>query len=279
MSMTDQFAVFGHPIAHSRSPWIHAQFAQASGIEMHYFAIDTPPQQFHEALFDFAEAGGRGANITLPLKELAAAACAELSECAARAGAVNTLIALPDRRWRGDNTDGLGLMADLKRLNITVQNQRVLVLGAGGSVRGILMPLLDASPQSVVIANRSYPRAAALRAEFCTLGRIGAVTWESLDSSLPFDLVIHATAAYRGDAAPALPAAIFRPDTVVYDLSYGIAANGFLSAAANLGVKVRHDGLGMLVEQAAESFSRWHRVRPDTAPVLAELRALVELGT
>ncbi len=272
MSAPLEYAVFGHPIAHSRSPWIHARFAQDCGIAMRYGRIDSPPESFHEALFDFAEAGGRGANITLPLKELAAAACDELSERAARAGAVNTLIALPDRRWRGDNTDGLGLMADLKRLGISVQNARVLILGAGGSVRGILAPLMESNPACVVIANRSVERAAALRAEFCTLGRIEALACASLDALAPVALVIHATSAYRGAASMCLPRSIFVGRPAVYDLSYGAAADAFLSAAAALGAGETHDGLGMLVEQAAESFARWHGMRPETATILAELR-------
>ncbi len=266
-------AVFGHPIAHSRSPWIHARFARELGIELEYRAIDAAPEYFVETLLDFAEAGGSGANVTLPLKELAAGLCAELSEAAARAGAVNTLIALPGGRWRGDNTDGLGLVADLERLGVNVSGRSVLILGAGGSVRGILPALLSARPSRLAIANRTHARAQQLAAEFAGLGAVAAIRLDALND--PFDLVIHATSAYRGDAPGALPRGAFGVQTVVYDLSYGDAAAAFLGAAQALGVRAVHDGLGMLVEQAAAAFARWHGVHPQTAAVHAELRALM----
>lgn len=266
-------AVFGHPIAHSRSPWIHARFARDLGIQLEYRAIDAAPEQFVEALLDFADAGGTGANVTLPLKELAAGLCAELSDAAARAGAVNTLIALPGGRWRGDNTDGLGLVADLKRLGVDVSGRSVLILGAGGSVRGILPAVLAEGPARLAITNRTHARAQQLAAEFAALGEIAAVGLDEITK--PFDLVIHATSAYRGDVHRTLPCAAFGAATVVYDLSYGEAAAGFLAAVRALGVRAAHDGLGMLVEQAAAAFDRWHGVHPDTASVHAELRERV----
>ena len=241
------------------------------GIQLDYRAIDAAPEHFVEALMDFAETGGSGANITLPLKELAAGLCAELSDGAARAGAVNTLIALPGGRWRGDNTDGIGLIADLQRLGVAVSDRRLLVLGAGGSVRGILSGLLAARPATLQIANRTQERAQQLAAEFAPLGPIGAIARNQIDGA--FDLVIHATSAYRVPLPGELPRAAFAPQTIAYDLSYGDAAAGFIAAVRAIGVRAAHDGLGMLIEQAAEAFERWHGVHPETAPVHQELRA------
>ena len=276
MSGIVRHAVFGHPIAHSRSPWIHARFAAAEGIELRYEAIDTPPESFLESLLDFAADGGSGANVTLPLKQLAAGLCAELSESAARAGAVNTLIAIAGGLWRGDNTDGLGMMADLTRLRIPVRGQRILILGAGGSVRGILTPLLAARPSSLSIANRTHERAQTLAAEFAQLGMIDAVGLDQIQQRPAFDLVIHATSAYRGAAPTSLPPAAFAAHTIAYDLSYGEASAAFMAQARLLGAAAAYYGLGMLVEQAAESFQRWHGLRPQTAAVHAQLRALVQ---
>lgn len=271
---TARYAVFGHPIAHSRSPEIHRRFAEQVGADLRYEAIDVTPEQFMETLWDFAEAGGQGANVTLPLKEYAAGNCDELSAAAARAGAVNTLIRLPGQRWRGDNTDGAGLMSDLRRLGVPIAGRRVLILGAGGATRGILAPLLAAAPASLIVANRTAERAHQLAAEFADLGAIHARGLDVLDALEPVDLLIHATAAYRGGALAALPEGLLHAGSVAYDLSYGAAAEPFLRAARALGAAAAHDGLGMLVEQAAESFLRWRGIRPDTAPVLAALRAV-----
>ena len=270
---TARYAVFGHPIRHSRSPEIHRRFAEQVGADLCYEAIDATPEQFMETLWEFAEAGGQGANVTLPLKEYAAGHCAELSAAAARAGAVNTLIRLPGQRWRGDNTDGAGLMADLARLGVVIAGARVLILGAGGATRGILAPLLAAAPAALIVANRTPERAQQLAAEFADLGRVQARGLDALDALEPVDVLIHATAAYRGGALTAMPEGLLHADSVAYDLSYGAAAEPFLHTARALGAAAVHDGLGMLVEQAAESFLRWRGIRPDTAPVLAALRA------
>lgn len=269
----DRYAVFGHPITHSRSPFIHARFAAQVGADIEYTAIDVTPEQWMETLWEFGADGGQGANVTLPLKEYAAGHCDELSAAAARAGAVNTLIRLPGQRWRGDNTDGAGLMADFTRLGIELQGRRVLILGAGGATRGILAPLLATSPGALIIANRSLERAQHLQAEFASLGAIQARSLDALDALEPVDVLIHATSAYRGGALAALPDGLMDGAAVAYDLSYGAAAEPFLRAASAVGARALHDGLGMLVEQAAESFLRWRGVRPLTAPVLAELRA------
>lgn len=271
----DRYAVFGHPVAHSHSPWIHAQFAAQFGYQQSYDAIDAPPERFEEMLWDFGEMNGQGANVTLPLKEQAAMLCDELSDVAARAGAVNTLIRLPDHRWRGDNTDGVGLMADLARLGVPVAGQRIVILGAGGATRGILGPLLAAAPREIVIVNRTPERALQLAFESGGLGVVQAWALDELASLGCTDVLIHATSAYRGGGAVAIPSSLVDADTVAYDLGYGASALDFLEQALAAGAGEVHDGLGMLVEQAAESFLRWRGVRPDTAPVLKALDAIV----
>lgn len=271
----DQFAVFGHPIAHSHSPWIHAQFAAQCGFEQRYDAIDAPPERFEETLWDFGEAGGLGANVTLPLKEQAALLCDELSEAAQRAGAVNTLIRMPGQCWRGDNTDGVGLMADLQRLRVSVHGQRVVILGAGGATRGILGPLLAAAPREVIIVNRTPERALQLAFESGALGIVQAWALDDLSSVDTAGLLIHATSAYRNGASVRIPPSLVDADTVAYDLGYGESAQAFLACARQAGVATAHDGLGMLVEQAAESFQRWRGVRPQTSGVLRALTAMV----
>jgi shikimate dehydrogenase len=275
---TPLYAVFGHPIAHSRSPFIHARFGEQTGIALRYVAIDAPPEQFMEILWDFREAGGRGANVTLPLKEYAAGHCAELSEAAARAGAVNTLIRRADGQWRGDNTDGVGLRADLARLQVPLAGRTIVVLGAGGATRGILAPLLTAGPARLHIANRTPEKAEELALHFAALGPVTGGGLDTLAALGPADLLIQATSATRGGALPELPEGLIGPQTIAYDLGYGAAAEPFLALAPARGAAAAHDGLGMLVGQAAESFRLWHGVRPDTAPVLAELRALLAGG-
>lgn len=272
------YAVFGHPIAHSRSPFIHARFGEQTGIALRYVAIDAPPEQFMEILWDFREAGGRGANVTLPLKEYAAGHCAELSAAAARAGAVNTLIRRADGQWRGDNTDGMGLVADLQRLGVALAGRTIVVLGAGGATRGILAPLLAAGPARLHIANRTPGRAEELALHFAALGPVTAGGFDSLAEIGPADLLIQATSATRGGSLPELPEGLISAQTIAYDLGYGAAAEPFLAWARARGASAAHDGLGMLVGQAAESFRLWHGVRPDPAPVLAELRAQVADG-
>lgn len=272
------YAVFGHPIAHSRSPFIHARFGEQTGIALRYVAIDAPPEQFMEILWDFREAGGRGANVTLPLKESAAGHCAELSEAAARAGAVNTLIRRADGEWRGDNTDGIGLVSDLARLGVPLAGRTIVILGAGGATRGILAPLLAAGPARLHIANRTPEKAEELALHFAALGPVTGGGFDTLARLGPADLLVQATSATRGSSLPDSPAGLIAPHTIAYDLGYGAAAEPFLALARARGAAAAHDGLGMLVGQAAESFRLWHGVRPDPAPVLAELRALLAGG-
>jgi shikimate dehydrogenase len=278
--MSLRYAVFGHPVAHSRSPHIHAAFAAQVGIDLVYERIDAPPDRFADAVDAFARDGGRGANVTLPHKQAAAALCASVSARAARAGAVNTLVrtgtdAAP--AWIGDNTDGTGLVRDLRdRHGLVLDDARVLLLGAGGAGAGVAPALLDAGVARLVVANRSVDRARAL-ADHLHDGRVVAAPLDGVDMpdiGAPFDLVVNATSAARagGDPWAALGRHMAAARAAV-DLGYGEAAAPFLAFARRSGVQCRIDGLGMLVEQAAESFLAWHGVMPATAPVHDDLRA------
>ncbi len=268
-----QYAVFGHPIAHSLSPRIHSAFAKQLGHEIEYRAIDLSPDDFETRAGElFQEAGLRGANVTLPFKERALAMADELSNRAERAGAVNTLT-WADGKLRGDNTDGAGLTDDLRRLGVALEGSKVLILGAGGAVRGIIGPLLDAQAASVDVANRTAEKADTLAELFAEDGQVGAHSLQALESLGPFDLVINATSTgyVAAGQGPIWPLTLVRPDSVVYDLSYGPAARAFLDWADAAGCAQAYDGLGMLVAQAAESYSVWHGVRPDMQPVLEAL--------
>ena len=264
--MTDRYAVFGHPIAHSKSPQIHAAFARQTGQDMRYEAILVPKDGFADSVAAFIAAGGRGANVTVPFKEDAFRLAGRLSPHAERAGAINTLRFDADGIL-GDNTDGAGLVADLTRnLGCVLAGKRVLLLGAGGAARGVIEPLLAQQPAEVVIANRTVSRAQELAALF---GRgVSASGFDALDT--PFDLVINATAASLAGELPPLPPRIFTAATLAYDMMYG-RDTPFLDFARSHGAATA-DGLGMLVEQAAEAFYLWRGVRPDTAPVIAALR-------
>jgi shikimate dehydrogenase len=269
----DRYAVFGHPVGHSRSPWIHARFAELTGEALVYEARDVPPGEFDAALAEFLGSGGRGLNITLPHKLAAYAAAGRLTPRARRAGAVNTL-AVQATGLLGDNTDGAGLLRDLEaNLGVVIEGRRVLLVGAGGAARGALPALLDARPREVLIANRSADRAIALAAAFADQGPIQG---SGLDAAHgPFDLVVNATSASLAGDVPALPGDIIGPGTFCYDMAYGSAPTAFMRWAFAQGAAGASDGIGMLVEQAAESFELWRCVRPPTAPVLAGLRALI----
>ncbi|MEO8366672.1 MAG: shikimate dehydrogenase [Pseudoxanthomonas sp.] len=267
------YAVFGHPVMHSLSPRIHAAFGQQTGIDLDYTAIDATPEGFARALEAFAAGGGKGANITLPLKEVAFALCATTSERARRVGSVNTLIR-SDGQWQGDNTDGVGLVRDLTdRLALDLRGRRTLLLGAGGSARGVAPALLDAGVSELMIANRTPERADALADALGVPGRAHSRYWDDLVNEGDFALIVNATSLGRsaGDEFR-LPFALSTPRTLAVDLNYGEAAIPFLAWARTAGCRDVVDGLGMLVEQAAASFELWHGVRPDTAPVYAALR-------
>jgi shikimate dehydrogenase len=269
----DRYAVFGHPVAHSRSPWIHTRFAQLTDQALVYEAHDVLPGEFDSALAEFLAAGGRGLNITLPHKLAAYAAAERLTPRARRAGAVNTLAAQA-AGLLGDNTDGAGLLRDLQaNLGVVLAGRRVLLVGAGGAARGALPALLDARPREVLIANRSAEKAIALAAAFAVEGPVQGAGLDAAHG--PFDLVVNATSASLAGDAPALPDDVIGPATFCYDMAYGGAPTAFMRWAAGRGAASTADGIGMLVEQAAESFELWRGVRPATAPVLAELRALI----
>lgn len=273
MGAPDRYAVFGHPVGHSRSPWIHARFAELSGESLRYEARDVPPGGFDAALREFLEAGGRGLNITLPHKLAAFEAASRHTARARRAGAVNTLAVERDGLL-GDNTDGAGLLRDLQaNLGVTVAAQRVLVVGAGGAARGVLPVLLDARPQQVLIANRSADKAVALAAHFAAEGPVAGTSLAGAHEA--FELVINATSASLSGEVPALDAGVIGPRTFCYDLAYGDEPTAFMRWARERGAAGVADGVGMLVEQAAESFELWRGKRPPTAPVLAELRRLI----
>ena len=267
------YALFGHPVAHSLSPRIHAAFAKQTGIAMDYVAIDAAPEAFADALAAFAASGGSGANITLPHKIDALALCSDVSARARRCGAVNTLIRT-DTGWRGDNTDGAGLVRDLTgREQHDLRERRALLLGAGGAAAGIAPALLDAGIRELVIVNRTPERADALADAMGVPGRVHSRYWNDLRNLGNFDLIVNATSAARTHEALGLPFALAYRNTVAVDLGYGDAAVDFLAWARSAGCADAIDGLGMLVEQAAESFEIWHGVRPQTDPVYARLRS------
>ena len=272
-----RYAVFGSPIAHSLSPRIHAAFAAQFDIALDYRAIEAGRADFPPSLAAFARDGGCGANVTLPLKEDAATQCDTLSERARRAGSVNTLIR-DGNHWHGDSTDGAGLLRDLRgRHDCEPRGQRCLLLGAGGAARAVAFALADAGIADLVIANRSPARARALATAMGDPAR--ACAWSDLTELRDIDLVVNATAAGHTQGDLILPVTLITSSTLCYDLSYGLAALAFLNSAHAMGAGHVSDGLGMLVEQAAESFASWHHVRPATAPIYAELRAQLSVAT
>ncbi|MBF6023388.1 shikimate dehydrogenase [Lysobacter niastensis] len=265
--------MIGHPVAHSLSPRIHAAFGKQTGIALQYTAIDAEPAQFDARLAEFAAEGGIGANVTLPHKARAAALCTVLTERARRAGAVNTLIRTATG-WEGDNTDGVGLVRDLtERHGLDLRERRTLLLGAGGAARGVAPALLDAGIGDLFIINRTPERADALADSLGQPGRIHPRYFSDVSSIGTFDLIVNATSATRVAGLPQLPVALAGPRTAAVDLSYGEVAIPFLAWARAAGAHDCVDGLGMLVEQAAESFLSWHHVRPETDGVYAEIRA------
>jgi shikimate dehydrogenase len=267
----DHYGVFGHPVGHSLSPFIHGMFARETGQNMVYRAYDVGPEEFTERVHAFFGRGGRGLNITLPHKIAAVEVVQELTERAAHAASVNTL-ALQGEQILGDNTDGAGLVRDLcDNLGLVVTNRRLLILGAGGATRGILAPLLGLEPEAVVLANRTADRAEALAAAFADLGTVQGVGFEFIGDR-PFDLIINATSASLSGNIPPIPPGALTADTVCYDLAYGRSATAFVKWALDAGCSRALQGLGMLVEQAAESFRLWRGVRPETTQVLAALR-------
>lgn len=268
-----QFAVFGHPISHSLSPQIHQAFARQFGIELSYRTIDAAPDQFASAVRAFFAEGGQGANVTLPHKAAAFALADERSDAAARAGTANVLTPLPGGRLKAHNTDGDGMVRDItERHGVDLRGHTALLLGAGGAARGVAWTLLDAGVHTLTIVNRSPEAADALADAIGEPARAHTRYWEDLADLGAFDLIVNATSAGVLGKSLELPFAIVGNRALCYDLSYGVAATGFLAWARTAGARYAFDGLGMLIETAADSFEVWHGKRPDTDPVYAELR-------
>ncbi|MGH8807642.1 MAG: shikimate dehydrogenase [Noviherbaspirillum sp.] len=265
----DRYVVIGNPIAHSKSPDIHARFAAQTAQNLTYERLLAPLDGFVQTVHELIRQGGKGANVTVPFKLEACALATSLTERAQAAGAVNTL-SFESGAIIGDNTDGVGLVTDIvHNAGVALAGKKVLLLGAGGAARGVILPVLGQQPAELVIANRTVSKASELASQFASKGPISASDFDSLQR--PFDLIINATSASLATEVPPLAPAVFG-GAFAYDMMYGKDATVFMRFAAQHGATVR-DGLGMLVEQAAEAFFVWRGVRPDTAPVLAELRA------
>ena len=266
----DQYAVVGHPVAHSKSPQIHAMFAEQTRQAMAYSAIEAPLDGFEEVVKGFFQQGGKGLNVTLPFKEQAWALCQDLSERARLAGAVNTLYLDQQGQLCGDNTDGLGLVSDLIQQGVELAGKNILIIGAGGAVKGVIQPILSEMPACLTLSNRTQSKADELVSIFAGHGSITSLSLDQL--SQPFDLVINGTSASLGGQLPAVSRAIFSARTVVYDMMYAKGDTVFNAWAKQQGVSIALDGLGMLVEQAAEAFRIWRGVRPQTQEVIKVLR-------
>ena len=274
--MPDRYAVIGHPIAHSQSPLIHGLFAQATAQDMTYEAIDggAEPGGFERAVQAFRAAGGRGMNVTLPFKLAALQMANEATDNARLAGAANTL-RLDGGRIEAHNTDGIGLVRDIERtVGVPLRGRRVLLVGAGGATRGVLLPLARAGAARIAIANRTADKARALARELAPHLDGVAIDGGGLDALAAgdaFDVVINATSASLSGQAPAVPATAFAPGALAYDMVYGKGQTPFLAQAQAAGCAHVADGVGMLIEQAAEAFAWWRGVRPDTRAVRARL--------
>ena len=270
----DQYAVVGNPVAHSLSPRIHTEFAHATGESLDYQAIEIPSDSFVAGIADLQQQGYRGLNVTVPFKREAWELCNSMTSRARIAGAVNTLCLHEDGTIQGDNTDGVGLVRDLvHNLKIEIEQRNILILGAGGAVRGVLEPLLALSPAQITLANRSIDRAKGLAQDFNSFGKIEVVAYNQLNCE-GYHLIINATAAGLSNQIPPISAAILDRASVCYDMMYNLnAPTSFVEWTLAHGVVRSQDGLGMLVEQAAEAFYLWRGQRPDTGQLLKTLRA------
>lgn len=269
-----RFAVFGHPIAHSLSPRLHAWFAARAGIALQYAAVDVAPDAFAEGVRGFFEDGGCGANVTLPHKPAAYALADVHAPTARRLGVANVLTRLPDGRIEADSNDGAGMLADLRsRCGVEPRGRNVLLLGAGGAARAVAFALLDAGVAELALANRTLAHAQVLADALADVTRVRVLPLQAMARCNAFDLIVNATSAGVQHATLALPTALVGADTVAYDLSYGPAALPFVDWAQQAGCGQAFDGLGMLVETAAASFQRWHGVRPDVAVALQAVSA------
>ena len=268
--MIDRYAVIGNPIAQSKSPLIHGMFAKATGQDLEYTRIEGPLDGFADAVREFRDAGGRGMNVTAPFKLQAYELADERRERAQLAGAVNVL-KFEGTRIVADNFDGVGLVNDIQRnLGLAMAGKRVLLLGAGGAARGVLLPFLQQRPAELVLANRTEAKALALAQQFSAHGPVRGCGYAGIGPQR-FDLVVNATSASLTGDVPPVPPAVFATDGLAYELMYGKGLTPFLRLAQSAGVKRVADGVGMLVEQAAEAFVWWRGVRPDTRAVLEKL--------
>jgi len=269
--MPASYGLFGYPVQHSWSPFIHGMFAKQTGQDMEYRLFESPPERFRSEVLEFFRTGGSGVNVTVPHKRAATDLVNELTPRAQVADAINTIVRR-DESLVGDNTDGAGLLADLTRnLRLNLSSPRILLLGAGGAARGALGPLLELKPRLLVVANRTAERAIEIAEDFAYLGPVSGCEFAKLENQR-FDLIVNATSAsLRGDV-PAIPAGVVDSLTTCYDMAYGSGDTAFVTWAKARGAGRAEQGWGMLVEQAAEAFFLWRRVRPDTAPVLAALR-------
>ncbi len=273
MTLIDHYAVFGHPIKHSKSPRIHRLFAEQTGQALEYTAQDVPAEQFQRAVTTFFAEGGKGLNCTVPLKELAWSYADHKTERAQQSKAVNTLALQADGSLLGDNTDGIGLVTDLiANHGLDLSEIRILILGAGGASRGIILPLLKQAPQTLVIANRTVDKAVNLAAEFHNKGSITGCGFDDLNNR-QFDLILNATSASLSGQLPPLPAGLLATGGHCYDLAYGNEPTAFVRWGLENHAAKSLDGLGMLVEQAAEAFFIWRGIRPQTQPVIELLDA------
>lgn len=262
--MPDRYAVIGNPVAHSKSPQIHAIFASETHQDMEYGRLLAPRHGFESAVRKFIDEGGKGMNVTVPFKFDAYRMATTLTPRAKMAGAVNTLV-FRNGEIYGDNTDGAGLVADItSNAGISLLNCRILILGAGGAAYGVMLPLLEQKPSLVHVANRSVGKAIKLAEQFSSFGKTSASAYEDLNES--FDIIINATSAGLSNDMPTVPKKIFRDKALALDMVYADRPTPYMEFAAQCGAKTR-DGLGMLVEQAAESFFVWRGVKPQTGPV------------
>jgi shikimate dehydrogenase len=276
--MSDQYALFGYPVQHSWSPFIHGMFARQTAQDMVYRLRESPPERFRSDVLAFFSTGGRGINVTLPHKRVAADLVNELTPRAQLADAVNTIVQR-DEGLVGDNTDGAGLLTDLTRnLGVAFDAPRILLLGAGGAARGALEPLMSLEPRLMVIANRTAERAVALAEDFADLGTVSGCAFGRLENHR-FDLIVNATSASLRGEVPLIPIGVVDSMTVCYDMAYGVGDTPFVAWAKRLGAARAEQGWGMLVEQAAEAFELWRGVRPDTRPVLEALRQRAAMGS
>lgn len=272
--MFDSYAVIGNPISHSKSPLIHTTFAQQTHQSMQYVAILAPLDGFRTTVTHFLQQGGKGLNVTVPFKLEAYQLSTCLTERATRAQAVNTL-KFENNIILGDNTDGAGLVRDIEsNLGIPIAAKRILLMGAGGAARGVILPLLQQKPAILAVANRTPHKAEALQKQFHTYGNIVSGDFMSF-SDENFDIVINATSASLHDALPELPTNVFADKALAYDMMYSHEPTRFLKFAHQNGVRHLADGIGMLVEQAAESFFLWRGIRPQTQPVITLLKSQI----